>query len=822
MRVLLSLTALLLVGCVTQPRSLSGDYRAAINLLESDQHLLALSKAERGLSRARQAKDLTFEWRFRLLKAEILLAQRKPSAALAVLDEDPPDRPEWAEARGKTLLLRAFAAYIMARYAEAEDLLNRAAERAHQSDSNGLATEIELRRALLLVKQVRFHEAEASLRRVIKEASALQEFYLEATATGNLGYTLLTAARFDEAIIWLERARMLHTQLHANESVARDDGNLGTCYYRLGDYDKARLYYEHAQTGFARASNQFEEQIWTGNDGNVLEDTGRYTEAKAAFRHALQVARQVPNDDWASRWLTDLANNAIQLQDWDAAEQYNNEALALKRSLGNTLFEASSLLNAGRIALGRGQLAKAESLFRSTMSGPAEDPSVALEAHTGLADVYVQSHRTVRADAEFRITVSTIERLSSKLIKDDYRFAYLASLIRFYRKYVDFLVANHQSQRALEVAESSRSHVLAQRSGRPTPAQSHAAKAYQKLAQQAQAVLLEYWLGENQSYLWVITAERIGNYTLPPAKTIRALVEAYRNIVLGQRNPLDAAGDVGRKLYDTLVAPAAEDLCAGCRVILVPDEDLYSLNFESFPASSDRNKFWIEEANVEIAPSLDYLVDTSRHPYFHKGKGLLLMGDPAQVLQEYPRLEFAAREIDSIRSTMGDSDSKVLRGPEARPDSYVGTQPGSFEFIHFSAHAAANTQSPLDSAVILSGPADRCKLFARDVMSVPLSAELVTISACRSAGAKTYAGEGPVGFAWAFLRAGARNVIAGLWDLNDRSTAQLMSGLYAEIARGSTPADALRAAKLSLVRGGGSYAKPYYWAPFQVYTGVIN
>src|SRR5215469_48271 len=97
MRVLLSLTALLLAGCVTQPRSLSGDYRAAINLLQSDQHLLALSKAESGLTRASQAKDLIFEWRFRLLKAEILLAQRKPSAALAVLNEDPPDRPEWTE-----------------------------------------------------------------------------------------------------------------------------------------------------------------------------------------------------------------------------------------------------------------------------------------------------------------------------------------------------------------------------------------------------------------------------------------------------------------------------------------------------------------------------------------------------------------------------------------------------------------------------------------------------------------------------------------------------------------------------------------------------
>ena len=57
--------------------------------------------------------------------------------------------------------------------------------------------------------------------------------------------------------------------------------------------------------------------------------------------------------------------------------------------------------------------------------------------------------------------------------------------------------------------------------------------------------------------------------------------------------------------------------------------------------------------------------------------------------------------------------------------------------------------------------------------------------------------------------------------MNDRSTAQLMSRLYGEIARGSTPADALHAAQLALVHGGGSYDKPYYWAPFHLYTGVL-
>src|SRR4030095_13559474 len=119
--------------------------------------------------------------------------------------------------------------------------------------------------------------------------------------------------------------------------------------------------------------------------------------------------------------------------------------------------------------------------------------------------------------------------------------------------------------------------------------------------------------------------------------------------------------------------------------------------------------------------------------------------------------------------------------------------------------------SPLHPAVILSrddnAPAGGYKLYARDVAERPLNADLVTISACRSAGSRTYSGEGLVGFAWAFQRAGARRVIAGLWDVDDRSTASLMTTLYTRLAAGETPAAALRAAKLDLTRRGGNFAK---------------
>ena len=130
----------------------------------------------------------------------------------------------------------------------------------------------------------------------------------------------------------------------------------------------------------------------------------------------------------------------------------------------------------------------------------------------------------------------------------------------------------------------------------------------------------------------------------------------------------------------------------------------------------------------------------------------------------------------------------------------------------------ANKESPLDSAIILSPGGDNFKLYARDVIGIPLQADLVTISACRSAGARSYSGEGLVGFVWAFFQAGARNVIAGLWDVTDSSTPAIMSVLYAKIASGVGAADALRAAKLKLVHSKEGYRRPYYWGAFQIYT----
>lgn len=806
-----------LAGCRTHSESLDEETQSARTLLRSEQYDAALTKADDGLQRAGNKGDRRREWRFRLLKAEILLARRDLARAAAVLASAPP--PEWPDLRGRYDLLKGQVAYFDRDYAQTGEYLAKAAKAARTTGSASLGAEVELRQGSLLIRQGHSREAEATFRRVIASAERMGDPYLEGSATGNLGFLLLNASRYDEAIPWFEKARALFARLGASDSVARADGNLGSCYLRLGDFKNARLLFERSQAGFAKTGNQYEQQVRIGASGEVSSETGDYAAAVEAFRRALAITRKLPSrlaDPWTARWLSNLAQTDIELAHWDAAERENNEALALKQRLPGTGSKVYSVYNAARIAMARDRMTDAEQLFQQALREPAEDPTVFLDTHAGLADLYLQTNRPQKAEGEFRSTVAAIDRRSSGLLKDEYKFSYLGSLIHFYKAYVDFLMASHRPVEALEVAESSRSRVLAARTGELKSIAKRTPGDYRRLAHQAGATLLEYWLGEKHSYMWVITADRILSHPLPADGVLHPLIASYRAITLAHRDPLAVARDTGKKLYDALLAPAV-DTTHSNRFIVVPDGELNSLNLETLP-DGDTNRYWIESATVAVAPSLDYLAGASRTAPAAGGR-LLLIGDPAPALSEFPPLPYAAQEMDSIASVMQSAQQDILRGAAARPSAYAKAQPERFAFIHFSAHALANPESPLDSAVVLSGAPDACKLFARDILPVHLNAELVTVSACRGAAARTYEGEGPVGFAWAFLSAGAHNVIAGLWDVNDRSTAELMSKLYARIAAGAPLPAALRAAKLALIQGGGSWAKPFYWAPFQLYAG---
>jgi CHAT domain-containing protein len=287
---------------------------------------------------------------------------------------------------------------------------------------------------------------------------------------------------------------------------------------------------------------------------------------------------------------------------------------------------------------------------------------------------------------------------------------------------------------------------------------------------------------------------------------------------VGPRDVLETENADGKKLYEILIAPTKDLIPIGSRVTILPDNSLYGLNFEALLVPTPQTHYWIEDITATTANSLILLAASSsaiRAP----AKNLLLIGDTLPPNAEFPSLPQAPVEMSRVEKYFSASNQTILSGEKATSAAYFESDPGGFSYIHFVAHGTASRTTPLDSAVVLTKVGDSYKLYARDIIKEPLRAELVTISACRGAGERTYSGEGLVGLTWAFLRAGAHSVIAALWEVNDNSTPQLMDQLYSEISRGTPPDAALRDAKLSLIHSGTVYRKPFYWAPFQIYRG---
>jgi CHAT domain-containing protein len=334
------------------------------------------------------------------------------------------------------------------------------------------------------------------------------------------------------------------------------------------------------------------------------------------------------------------------------------------------------------------------------------------------------------------------------------------------------------------------------------------------IAKLENATILSYWLGRRRSYLWTVTAKGVSIHPLPPEAEIERDLDRYRRVL--EHGSLSESAPLGQKLFQTLVAPSVRGVAPGSKVIIIADGKLHTLNFETLVVPAPRPHWWIEDVIVTSANSLHLLGRPAAKRT--ADPALLLVGDPPRADPAFAPLPNAGQEMRLVGAYF--PQKKVLIGAAASPKAFLRAAPATFDFIHFVAHGVAIRRRPLDSAVILAkDDPDHYRLFARDIVGQHLTARLVTISSCHGAGARAYAGEGLVGLAWAFLRAGAEQVIAALWEVDDAATTKLMNHMYARIRAGRDPAVALRDAKLVLIRSGTIQQKPRYWAPFVIYAG---
>jgi CHAT domain-containing protein len=783
---------------------------AATGDLHASELANALLAADHVIAVAASRHDAVYQWKGRLLRCEILLYSHRAEEVLNQLRETVPPTPEFAALAARKAMLEAWAISTLGRADEADARFRVAHQAAEAAKAEEVLLDIETLQGRSLVSRQRYDEAEFVLRSALKRARALHLAYAEAGVQVNLGSSRVLRQRYDEAIPYFEEAAArAGPGARALFFLARS--NLAICYSQLGDYDRALEILSQSVAQYEHSGAKVYLQLSLGEAGRTYMVKGDLRAALPYLERALSLASETNSTRDAAIWAGNLSECYSELRDWANAATFNQEAIRLKGAANlHTLYY--NVLNAARIASGRGDSTEAARLFQQAIDEGSSDPSVVWEAHSGLGDVALQQDQPKIAVQHFEDAVTVLEKTRSDVVSAELKLPFLTQRISLYQQYVETLIDQGESERALAVADSSRAQVLAGRVGSIAGGRLPA-EAFRGIARQNGALLLSYWLGPARSHAWVVSAREIHHVELPQAAEIEGLVREYKDAIERRlADPLRTRIPAGERLYQLLIAPVRQWIPAGSHIILATDGVLHGLNLEALPQPGSEPRYWIQDVTMSIAPSLGLLAERqSRAP---AGRQLLLLGDPIATDTTFPPLAHAAGEMKSVTRRFGATGQIVLAREAATPEAYRAAAPGRFSAIHFTAHAVANRESPLDSAVLLSSG----KLYAREVMDIPLTADLVTVSACRGVGLRTYSGEGLVGFAWAFLRAGARHVIAGLWDVNDQSTAALMDVLYRELAAGKPPAEALRAAKLSLIASPGNLRKPYYWAPFQLYT----
>jgi CHAT domain-containing protein len=530
--------------------------------------------------------------------------------------------------------------------------------------------------------------------------------------------------------------------------------------------------------------------------------------------------------------LEDLARVSVFNGNFDEADA----AIAQLQPMNNDAAahpSATLLMTMGLLAAARKEPARAEAYFHSVQSISSSLLTTRLDAGFQLARLFESEGDITAAERMYKATLSQYEAARTQLKSEESQLPFGTNAAEIYDYYVHFLVRLGRNEAALAVADQSRAQTLERRLEEPGANKPVQVGSFspQQIARKTNSTLLFYWLGQKESYLWGITPTKTQLFLLPPQHEITASVERYRKALLEAQDPLKSSNADGQSLYKVLLSPAAALLHSNTPVIILADGILSQLNFETLlvpgaalgtppdAASNVKMHYLLDDLIVSSAPSLAML--GAAEPVGRPNRKILLIGNPDSPDQDFPSLPFFGLEMSRIEGHFLSSEISTLEGQQATPAAYLASDPRGYAYIHFVSHAVASLTSPLDSAIILSNPAgheDSYKLYAREIIQRPIHAQLVTISACYGSGTRTYAGEGLVGLSWAFLNAGAQQVIGALWEVSDDSTPRLMDKLYQGLTTGDSPAVALRNAKLSLLHSQSRFSAPFYWAPFQIYS----
>jgi CHAT domain-containing protein/predicted negative regulator of RcsB-dependent stress response len=692
--------------------------------------------------------------------------------------------------------------------------------------------------------------------------------------------------------------------------------NIGRVYWSMGEMQKALEKYNESLPISRDVGDRRREAVTLNNIGRAYWSMGEMQKALEKYNESLPIRREVGDREGEANTLSNIGMVYDSLGETREALEKYNEALSISRDVGTRDGEAVTLLRIAQVEQKRGNLPQARQVIEQAVSmiESLRTNIASLELRASYfasrqelfetyIDVLMQLHKQNPAAAFDAVALAVSERARARslleLLKEsraDIRQGVDGSLLERERSLQQQLNARAAAQvrllnrkhtpeqtdaAAKEIAaitaeyEEIQAQIRARspRYAALTQPQPLGLTEIQQQALDEDTLLLEYALGENRSYLWLVSQRSIDSYELPQRAEIEAATRRVYELLTARPKrwaPPDPQFIAQAKaLSGMLLGPVAQRL-GGKRLVVVAPGALSYLPFAALPAPEDEKRPagdyqpLIAKHEVVSVPSASVLslirretagrqraaksVAVLADPVFEEddprlvsakngnssGKQPATRGADAELSElarairtmnfpdardSFTRLPFSRQEANSIIALTPKGTGLKATDFNANRDLAKSPQLSEYRILHFATHGLLNSERPELSGLVFSlldrkGKPQDGFLRLHEIYNLQLSADLIVLSACETGLGKGIKGEGLIGLTRGFMYAGAPRVVASLWDVDDFATAELMKLFYQRMLKdGLSAGAALRAAQLEMSRQ-KRWASPYFWAGF--------
>lgn len=684
----------------------------------------------------------------------------------------------------------------------------------------------------------RSQEALEYLRQARSAFLEMKERRREAHVLRDIGVIYESQGRTTQALAFYKLARSLSHAQGDRRWEALALNNMGEIHRRLGKRRLALMEFDRALRLSRAAEDRAGESLTQFNLAHLKRDIGRLAEARAHIESSLDLVELLRARVASTDLRTTLAAAVRQ--------RYEFYVALLMQMHGRHPASGNDAL-----ALQASERARARGLL--DLLGEAR-----VDVHQGVSPELLEQRRELQQQLNVEA-----ERLM--------RVAEGGNEATAIKARVDALLTRLQEVETRIRSSSPQYAALAL----PRPL---GVKEIQQQVLDDDTLLLEYALGDQRSYLWAVTKTSLTSYELPKRaeveKTSREVYDLLREPQHRQEGLERQYWKKASKLSQMILGPVAKHLRTK-RLLIVPEGALQYIPFSALPApefshgrarAKDESRTddlipLVERYEVVSMPSASALAalrsETSQRkraersvavfadPVFEQddmrvltarkqretaAKEVSQMAELRRTLRDFdesgggfklPRLYSSKDEAEAILELVPAKDRMKVSGFEANRTSVMSSELSKYRIVHFATHGLLNSEHPELSGIVLSlfdqqGQPQNGFLRLYDIYNLKLPADLVVLSACRTALGKEVKGEGLIGLTRGFMYAGSARVVASLWKVDDEATAEFMKMFYQQmLKKGEAPAAALREAQREF-RQNKRWNSPFYWSAFML------